>query len=201
MRETQPRAAGSQPAGKADPDMDDFSALYDQYMSRIFTYFQYRCGDSATAQDLTMQVFERLLRCLPRYDADQEPFAAWLFAIVRHVAADWQRQQYLRQFIPWEYFSHRSGGGPGPEDAALESEERRSLRSALAQLSPRQRDIIGLRFASELTNRAIAEVTGLSESNVAVILFRALGKLRQRMVEKNEVALQNPASLAEVEHE
>src|SRR5512133_2514823 len=55
-------------AGKTEQDVDA-SALFDQYAARVFTYFQYRCNDFATAQDLTMQVFERLLRCLPEYDA------------------------------------------------------------------------------------------------------------------------------------
>ena len=187
--------------GKADQAIEALTILFEQYAARVFHYFQYRCNDAATAQDLTMQVFERLLHSLPRYDEDRAPVSAWLFSIARHVATDWQRRQYLRRFIPWDDFSQQPSIDPGPEQITLESEERIRLRQALRKLSNRERDIIGLRFASGLTNRAIAEMTGLSESNVAVILFRALQKLRQSLSEVSEPACSHPTSLPEVDHE
>ena len=195
------KAPDQQHTAKAGQQMEAFTALYEQYSARIFTYFQYRCSDSATAQDLTMQVFERLLGCLPGYNSGRAPFSAWLFSIARHVAADWQRRQYLRKWIPWEDFTRRPSGDPGPEQAALESEERRNLRQALSQLSSRERDLVGLRFSSGLTNRAIAHLTGLSESNVAVILYRAMRKLRQHLTAPAERPCPNPAGLREVDHE
>lgn len=186
---------------EACQENDLCTALFDQYAGRVFTYFQYRCDDAATAQDLTMQVFERMMRSLPRYDEDRAPISAWLFSIARHVGTDWQRRQYLRKFIPWDDFQHKPSGDPSPEEAALESEARIQLRRALRKLSSRERDVIGLRFTSGLTNRTIAELTGLSESNVAVILFRALRKLRQSLSEVSERFCSNPTPLQEVEHE
>lgn len=187
------------------PEEAAFTAHYEQYAPRVFTYFQYRCDDPAIAQDLTMQVFERAWSALPRYDAHRAPFAAWLFAIARHVAADWQRQQYVHQVLPWDRFAPRSSRDPGPEQISVKSDERRQLREALQQLSPRERDLIGLRFASGLTNRAIAEMTGLSESNVAVILYRALRKLRQALSDNLADEMERPCPkakpLTEVEHD
>lgn len=188
-------------AEKNGQDDTIYTPIFEQYAARVFTYFQYRCNDTATAQDLTMQVFERLLHSLPRYDEDRGPVSAWLFSIARHVALDWQRRQYLRKFIPWDDFSRQPSIDPGPEQMTLESEERIHLRQALRKLSNRERDIIGLRFTSGLTNRAIAELTGLSESNVAVILFRALQKLRQLLSEVPERSCSNPTPLPEVDHE
>lgn len=187
--------------GKADQAIEALTVLFDQYATRLFTYFQYRCNDTATAQDMTMQVFERLLHNLSRYDEDRAPVSAWLFSIARHVATDWQRRLYLRKFIPWDDFSRQPSVDPGPEQITLESEERVRLRQALRRLSNRERDVIGLRFTSGLTNRAIAEMTGLSESNVAVILFRALQKLRQSLSEVPEQSCSNPTPLPEVDHE
>lgn len=83
----------------------------------------------------------------------------------------------------------------------VESEERRQLRVALRELSSRERDLVALRFSSGLTNRRIAEITGLTESNVAVILYRALRKLRERLTLPEEVLCSNPACLMEVDHE
>lgn len=180
---------------------DAFTILYEQHAARVFSYLQYRCNDPATAQDLTAQVFERVLRCLPGYDAERAPVSAWLFSIARHVVTDWLRRQYLRKFIPWEAFAQRPSGEPDPEQVTVESEERRCLRQALMHLSQRERDMIGLRFSGGLTNRAIAEITGLGESNVAVILYRALRKLRQHLAEPMEIYGTQPAPLAEVDHE
>ncbi len=195
------READNPGSGNLKPDLEAFATLYDQYSARIFTYLQYRCPDPATAQDLSAQVFEQVLRSLASYDAQRVPIAVWLFSIARHVVTDWQRKQYLRRFIPWDDISRRPSGEPGLEQMAMESEERRQLRRALYSLSNRERDIIGLRFSSGLTNRAIAGMTGLSESNVAVILFRALRKLRQALDGIAEISCQNPPSRMEIDHE
>lgn len=148
-----------------------------------------------------MQVFERLIGSLHSYDADLAPFSAWLFSIARHVATDWQRRQYLHRLVPWDDFHRQASSEPGPEQRALESEQRQRLRKALAQLSERERDLIGLRFSSGLTNREIASLTRLSESNVAVIIYRALRKLRQHLAGPEEMTCPNPTPLTEVEHD
>ena len=51
----------------------------------------------------------------------------------------------------------------------------------MSRLSHRERDLIGLKFAGGLTNRRIAALTGLSESNVGVILYRAVRRLRTEL--------------------
>lgn len=71
-----------------------------------------------------------------------------------------------------------------PEDEAIRNEERRRLRMCLAGLSPREKEIISLKFGAELTNRRIAGMLGLSESNVGVMLYRAIRKLRNGFNER-----------------
>ncbi len=70
---------------------------------------------------------------------------------------------------------------PGPESAAIAEELQRGLAEALVGLSDRERDVLGLKFGGGLTNRAIAQMTGLRDSNVAVIVYRAVGKLRAQL--------------------
>lgn len=195
------RKSDTRPMEKSGPCPEALTILYEQYSERILLYLQYRCDDPATAQDLAGQVFERLLRSFPEYDPQRAPLSAWVFSIARHVVIDWQRRQYLRKFLPWEDFLRHPSADPGPEQTVLESEERCQLRAALRELSGRERDLVALRFSSDLTNRRIAELTGLSESNVAVILFRALRKLRQWLSLPEEVLCSNPACRMEVDHE
>ena len=61
------------------------------------------------------------------------------------------------------------------------------LVASLVKLDRRTRDVLGLKFAGDLTNREIAKLTGLKESNVGVIVFRGIQKLRKMMEEAEKV--------------
>ena len=93
------------------------------------------CALTAAAQDLTAQVFEKVLRRLPDYRPSGAPFEAWLFAVARNTVTDWQRAQRLRHSLPWEALRRLRDPDPLPEAAALHSEERTRLKAALAGLS------------------------------------------------------------------
>lgn len=173
---------------QAASDPAAFAELYEACFPAVFHYVQFRCDSGAAAQDLTAQVFEKVLRRLPAYRPDGAPFEAWLFAVARNTVTDWQRAQRLRQALPWEALRRLNATDTLPEAAALQSEERARLKAALAELSERERDLLGLRFASGLKNCEIARVVGLDENHVAVLIYRALRKLRGWLAGEAEVA-------------
>jgi len=158
-----------------------FAAVYDHYFPRVYNYVRYRVGDAETADDLTTQVFERALTHIGRYRPERAPFAAWLFAIARNAVSDHLRAQRRRHWLSLEVLRDRASRAPQPEEIAIRNETRDELLAAVARLSERERDLIGLKFAAGLTNRRIAEITGLSESNVGVILYRAVRRLRAEL--------------------
>jgi RNA polymerase sigma-70 factor (ECF subfamily) len=155
-----------------------FAAIYDHYYPRIYAYARYRVRDAALAEEITAQVFERVLANLGKYDAEQAPFAAWLFTIARNRVSDHHRAQRRRQWLPLDLVRGRAAPGPAPEEIVVRDETREALLAAVTRLSERERDILALKFGAELTNRRIAALTGLSESNVGVILYRAVRRLR-----------------------
>jgi RNA polymerase sigma factor (sigma-70 family) len=171
-------------AVRAGYDAEAFAELYDQYYGRVYTYIRYRCDDDRTVEDLTAQVFEKLLASITRYCPEQAPFEAWLFGIVRHVVGDHLRWQRLNAWLPWEAFLNRPAPDPLPEEVAAQQDLEARLAGLLPKLKAQERDLIGLKYAGGLTNRQIADLTGLSEQNVAVILFRAIEKLRRSMDER-----------------
>lgn len=173
---------------QAASDPAAFAELYEACFPAVFHYIQFRCDGTAAAQDLTAQVFEKVLRKLPDYRPSGAPFEAWLFAVARNTVTDWQRSQRLRAVIPWEALRRLRDPDPLPETAALRSEERARLKAALAGLTDRERDLLGLRFASGLKNGEIARLVGLSDNHVAVLIYRALRKLRARLNGEVEVA-------------
>jgi len=115
------------------------------------------------------------------YRPERAPFAAWLFAIVRNAVNDHLRAKRRRRWLSLEVLRDRASAGPQPEEVAIHGETRAELLAAVARLSDRERDLIALKFAAGLTNRRIAKLTGLSESNVGVILYRAMQRVRAEL--------------------
>lgn len=171
--------AGSGAAARRDgPQLHAFLRHYDEYFPRVYNYARYRCGDPACADDLTAQVFERALARLDDFDPQRAPFGAWLFAIARNLINNYLRDESRSAYLSIDDYDRRPDTAVGPEERLIRAESQAALLQALAKLSERERDLLSLKFAAGLTNRRIAEIIGLSEANVGVIVYRALHRLR-----------------------
>ncbi|HZW03631.1 MAG TPA: sigma-70 family RNA polymerase sigma factor [Anaerolineaceae bacterium] len=188
-------------AARAGYEPDAFGSLYDRYYTRVYNYLRYRLDDDASAEELCAQVFERLLGHIRRYDPERGPFEPWLFAIARNALRDHWRRMKLRRFLPLDTLNRKASAAVSPEEQAVRDEEIESLKRALSALDGRERDLLGLKFAAGLTNREIAQMTGLTESNVGVILYRAVQKLKKITTgEGRPIDTAAPARI-EVDHE
>ncbi len=157
----------------------DWDALYEDALPRVYNFFRYRLGDGADAEDLTAITFEKAWRARHRYRRDRAGFTTWLLAIAKNVAIDHHRGR--RDHEPLEAADAAGvAAAATPESLAIERSEFARLSRLLAELPPRTRELIAFKYGSALTNRAIARVTGLSESNVGTILHRAVADLRAR---------------------
>jgi RNA polymerase sigma-70 factor, ECF subfamily len=158
-----------------------FAALYDHYFPRVYTYVRYRVESDAAADDLTAHIFERALARLAEYDAGRAPFGVWLFGIARYAVSNHRRG--LWRWLPFDALKQRPTPHPSPEDAAIQHEAETHLLRAVSSLKDRERDLIALKYAAGMNNREIATLTGIGESNVGVILHRALKSLRAALGE------------------
>jgi RNA polymerase sigma-70 factor (ECF subfamily) len=86
--------------------------------------------------------------------------------------------------VPLENIGPRPVANPSPPEAVMRQEELEALRAAVGGLSEREQEIIQLKFGGGLGNQEIAEVMGLRAGHVAVIVYRALRKLRARLEEE-----------------
>ncbi len=155
----------------------DFEAVYRTELPRIYNFFRYRVGDGPLAEDLTSETFEKAWRNRARYRHDLSAFSTWLFTIARRIAIDHYRKPQVE--LPLEDFPHL----PAEltlEDAAFQQADFARLSALLTRLEDRDRELVALKYGAGLTNRTIAGLTGLSESNVAVILHRVVHALRQQ---------------------
>jgi RNA polymerase sigma-70 factor (ECF subfamily) len=159
----------------------DWDAVYREEMPRVFNYFRYRGFDRPTAEDLTSATFEKAWRARDRYRRDRAAVPTWLLAIARNAATDHLRRARLS--VPLAEESLRDD--ETPETQALREAQCRRLRGLLAGLPGRERELLSLKYGAEATNRAIATITGLGESNVGTILHRTIAALRDRWTKED----------------
>lgn len=159
-----------------DP-LTDWEAVYWEQAPRLYNYFRYRTGDGDIAQDLTAQTMTRAWRYRTRYEQNLGAFEAWLFQIARNVLNDFFRQESKACYVPLENAEKIAA----PISIEREVEKRQDadrLYTLLDTLPPREQELIALKYGAGLTNRRIAQITELSESNIGTILHRVIQKLR-----------------------
>ncbi len=155
----------------------DWDAVYADQLPKVYNFFRYRLRDAAAAEDLTSLTFEKAWRARGRYRRDVAAFSTWLLAIARNVAVDYSRAR--REHASLDSAAHVIAPAGSPEDEGARASDRERLAALLAGLPERERELLALKYGAGATNRAIAEVTGLSESNVGTIIHRAVQTLRR----------------------
>ena len=155
-----------------DPDALRF--LYLRYADNVYGYVCSIVRDEHEAEDLTQQIFAKLLTTLDRYEPRQVPFSAWILRVAHNAAIDHLR---ARRPVPVEDLRplHAADDTTGRERFA-------DLRLALAALPEEQRDVIVLRFLIGLTPREVAERLGRSEDAVHGLQHRGRRRLRREML-------------------
>ncbi len=156
-------------------DSDALTQLYERYAERIFAYFQSRLRHRETAEDLTSDVFMRLLEKARQFRADKGCFAAWIFSIARNLLTDHWRK--LHPEVDLEAVLELQGDDDSTVVAAQAIDLKRA-RQLLQQLSSDQREIVLLRLWDGLSYQEIADVTGMKENAAKVAFCRALKKLK-----------------------
>jgi RNA polymerase sigma-70 factor, ECF subfamily len=149
----------------------DFEALYRAARDDVFAYVATLLHDRGAAEDVTALAFERAYRKRKSYDADRGTQRAWLFGIARNAALDELRHRKRTAPLETEPVA--------PDDDVERALRRAAVRTALAELSARDRELIALKFHAGLDNSELAEVLGVSVSNAGTRLHRALTKLRE----------------------
>lgn len=154
----------------------DWEAVYRAELPRVYNFFRYRVGDDQLAEDLTSTTFERAWAARDRYQHDRAAFSTWLLTIARHLAIDHYRTR--REAVALDALDDLHGDD-SPEALDDDHVERDRLSQLLTALPDRDRDLLALKYGAAMTNREIAALTDLSESNVGTILHRVIERLRR----------------------
>jgi len=159
--------------------------LYEHYVDAIYRYMVYRTGNHAVAEDLTAEVFAKMLTSLARYEDRGLPFGAWLFRIARTRLVDYWRSTQRRE-AKTVVLSEELEVFLTNDALPADRQEYEDLLKALEYLTEAEREIILLRFASELDNQAIAMIVHSNPNAVKSMMYRALRKLREILTRQEQ---------------
>ena len=154
-------------------DEEAMRFLYLRYADNVYGYVCSIVRDEHEAEDVTQQLFAKLLTALQRYEPRSVPFSAWILRIAHNAAIDHMR---ARRAVPCEEVR-----SPELEDSDVSRERARDLHDALKKLPPEQRDVIVMRFVLGLTPREIADRIGRSEDAVHGLQHRGRITLRREL--------------------
>lgn len=161
-----------------------FVALYRQNQPSVYTYIYYRVGEQMTAEDLTAEVFVRLVGKIHTFTPGQRPILAWLYTIAGNLVADHYRRKGR---VSWEPLNETvRSNGHSPAHVVQKAQEHDRLVAALEQLTEEQRQVVLLKFVERRSNAETAAIVGKTEGAVKALQHRALDALR-RTLEKDDL--------------
>lgn len=154
----------------------DWDAMYWEHLPRVYKYFCYQVGDSALAEDLTSTTFVKAWKARRAYNPARGAVTTWLLTIARNTATDYYRRE--RMSLPLETVRIPITDDRPVEESLEDSQDITRLNTLLSQLAPRERELIALKYGAGMTNRSVAKLLDMSESNVGTALHRAVHWLR-----------------------
>lgn len=163
-------------------DRDAFRDLYRALYPAVTGFIRRRVRSTADAEDLTSQVFFRLLESLDRVDADR-PVFAYVLSIARNLVADAARRPVVLPEVDGEPVSAST-----PLDALISVEAAVAVRAAVSRLPDAAQELLFLRYGEGLRYAEIAQVVGTTEQAVRQRVSRAVRELRTRVEPGAEVA-------------
>lgn len=162
-----------------------FGTIYEYYYPRLYNYVRVRVGDASVADDLVSLIFEKVVRKLSYYDKKKGQFSTWLFTIANNMVIDYFRRESNRFEHPIDACQLKavSTDEEGPLERVLKQDMKQCLLEAVSCLDTRGQNLVALKFWGGLTNRQIAELLEMNEKTVGVVLFRAVKRLKQILMD------------------
>lgn len=149
--------------------------LYRRHADRVYNLMLQATGRREEASDLTQQTFLQAFTALKRFEF-RSTFATWLTRIALNLGLEHRREAARPRARASEseaLLEAQPSPATGPEDAVLAEERRDRVRSSIAGLSPKLREVVLLRYVEDLKYHEIAALLGVPEGTVKSRLGRA----------------------------
>ncbi len=169
-------------AAKTNPDA--VGQIYDHYADRVYGFLMKRCRHKETAEDITSRTFMKFIEALPTIEWRGVSIGAWLYRAASNALIDHWRSASVRMDAELDDAHMEMPGAHDPAWVAELSMEHDKLIEILKELSPRDQEILDLRFFAGLDPQEIAPTLDVTANHASVLLYRALGRLRKKYHER-----------------
>ncbi len=166
-----------------DFDPEAFGEIYERYYGGVYKYIYYRVGEQHLAEDLTMEVFLKIMEAIDGFSFRGVPFSAWLYRIASNLVIDHFRRQAA---APMALEERLVAEGDHPRQRIESEFTHQALRRALGELTEDQQQVIILKFVDGLSNQEVAQVLGKTEGAVKSLQHRALASLGRVLASERE---------------
>lgn len=156
--------------------------LYDRYEAKIYNYIYRRTGDQPVAEDLTGQVFLKMLEAIRNRRAWHSSFSGWLYRIAHNLVIDYYRQRNQQIQVSLDDEPLLPALDDNPVHATELKLDIEQLRSAIARLTDEQAEVIGLRFLEGYSISEVAVMMNKTEGSIKALQYRAVANLRQLLL-------------------
>ena len=155
--------------------------IYDAFFTPIYQYIRLRVGDAMTAEDLTSDVFVKLITALRGPNAPRDTLRGWLFRVARNAIIDYAGKETK---VPETTLDEwvRDSTDNQPEIAFMQAANEQRARNAVRMLAADQQEVLVLRFGQQLSLQETADVMGKSVSAIKSLQWRAVETLRGILV-------------------
>ena len=161
-----------------------FVEIYQKYRPSIFNYIFYRVGDRELADDLTSDVFVRMVENYQPHSQNGRPIAPWLYAVARNLVIDHHRRA---KRIDWQNITEQAPANEASNPVRQTEKKTMELclMAAMGKLTEEQRRVILLKFIERRTNQEIGKELGKPEGAIKSLQYRALAGMRRAMEEES----------------
>jgi len=161
-------------------DTASFGELYEQFFDRIYRYVSFKTGSASEAEDITGEVFVRMLESIHKFRWQGHPFSSWLFRIAHNLVVDHFRKNSKRSIVSLENTATNVEAAAVDIDSHIDTElYMGEVCKAMVGLTELQNEVISLRFATGLSVAETAEAIGKKENAVKALQHAGLKKLRR----------------------
>lgn len=167
-----------------------FAALYEHFFDRIFRYVSFKMGNSAEAEDVTGEVFLKMLESIHSFKWQGYPFSSWLFRIAHNLVVDHFRKSGKKKTVPLDDMAPSAGAYSSDMDGYVDLKlTMREIQKAMGGLTSLQHEVISLRFAADLSVSETARAVGKKENAVKALQHAGLKKLRNILGQESSIAI------------
>ena len=156
---------------------DVMEKIYLEYREKVLRYVRKRVHNEADAEDVTSDIFLKVLSSLDSFDEEKATLSTWIYTVAHNTVCNYYRSQGRAALSIDEGVAV-----PSDEDDEIENEIlKENLAIALETLSEREQDMIVLYYYHDIPLRDIAIKMGITYTNAKFIKHNAIGKLKLAM--------------------